>query len=41
MEPPPRFAREYVNLAEIVGRAAQMYVDDVRNGKFPVENESY
>jgi 3-methyl-2-oxobutanoate hydroxymethyltransferase len=41
MEPPPRFAREYVNLAEIVGRAARMYVDDVRNGKFPVKHESY
>ena len=41
LEPPPRFAREYVNLAEIVSRAAQMYAEDVRNQKFPSGHESY
>jgi 3-methyl-2-oxobutanoate hydroxymethyltransferase len=41
LEPPPRFARQYVSLAEIVERAARMYADDVRNQKFPVEHESY
>ncbi len=41
LEPPPRFAREYVNLAEIVTRAAKMYVEDVREQKFPAEHESY
>ena len=40
-EPPPRFAREYVNLAGIVSRAAQMYAQDVRHQKFPAEHESY
>jgi 3-methyl-2-oxobutanoate hydroxymethyltransferase len=38
---PPRFAREYVSLREIVGKAARMYVDDVRNQKFPQAHESY
>jgi len=41
LEPPPRFAREYVNLSEVVGRAAKMYAEDVRNQKFPAEHESY
>ena len=41
LEPPPRFAREYVNLSEIVTRAAQMYAEDVRQQKFPAEHESY
>ncbi len=40
-EPPPRFARQYVSLAEIAGRAARMYVEDVREGKFPSREESY
>ncbi len=37
----PRFAREYVSLSEIVGKAARMYADDVRNQKFPAEHECY
>ncbi len=41
LEPPPRFARQYVNVAEIVTRAAKMYVEDVREQKFPAEHESY
>jgi 3-methyl-2-oxobutanoate hydroxymethyltransferase len=40
-EPPPKFARQYVNLSEIVERAARMFADDVRNQKFPSEHESY
>jgi 3-methyl-2-oxobutanoate hydroxymethyltransferase len=40
-EPPPRFVRQYVSLVEIVGRAARMFADDVRNQKFPADHESY
>ena len=38
---PPRFARQYVALGEVVRRAAEMYADDVRNQKFPGDVESY
>jgi 3-methyl-2-oxobutanoate hydroxymethyltransferase len=38
---PPRFVRQYVALGEIVGRAARMYAEDVRNQKFPGDVESY
>ncbi len=41
LEPPPRFAREYVNLAEIVGRAARLFAEDVRHQKFPADHEAY
>ncbi len=41
LEPPPRFARQYVDVADIVGRAARMYGDDVRNQKFPADHEAY
>jgi 3-methyl-2-oxobutanoate hydroxymethyltransferase len=41
LEPAPKFARQYVNVAEIVSRAAQMYREDVREQKFPAEHESY
>ena len=41
LEPPPRFARQYVNLAEVIGRAARMYREDVREQKFPADHESY
>jgi 3-methyl-2-oxobutanoate hydroxymethyltransferase len=40
-EPPPRFARQYVSLVDIVGKATRMYIDDVKNQKFPAEHESY
>jgi len=40
-DPPPRFARQYVSLADVVGRAAKMYIEDVRNQKFPADHESY
>ena len=37
----PKFVRKYVDLGEIVGRAAQMYAEDVRLQKFPGDHESY
>ena len=40
-EAPPRFVRRYVDLAEVVRKAAQMYVEDVRERKFPADSESY
>jgi 3-methyl-2-oxobutanoate hydroxymethyltransferase len=40
-EPAPRFARQYVSLLEIAQRAVRMYVEDVRNQKFPADHESY
>lgn len=40
-QPPPRFARQYVALGEIVGKAARMYAEDVKQQKFPSERESY
>ena len=40
-EPPPKFARRYVALDEIIERAARMYGEDVRGQKFPDEHESY
>jgi 3-methyl-2-oxobutanoate hydroxymethyltransferase len=41
LEPPPRFAREYVALRDVVSRAARMYAEDVRNQKFPADHEAY
>ena len=38
---PPRFARQYVALGDVVRRAAEMYAEDVRNQKFPGDAESY
>jgi 3-methyl-2-oxobutanoate hydroxymethyltransferase len=40
-EPPPRFVRQYVSLVEIVDRATRMFAEDVRNQKFPSDDESY
>lgn len=37
----PRFVRRYASLAEEMARAFQEYAEDVRNGKFPSERESY
>ncbi len=37
----PKFARQYANLSEIIARAAAEYCADVRNGKFPSDEESY
>ena len=37
----PKFARRYVNLAEMISTAVRGYCDDVRNGRFPADAESY
>jgi 3-methyl-2-oxobutanoate hydroxymethyltransferase len=38
---PPRFVRRYVDVAEIIAKAARMYREDVRLQKFPAAAESY
>jgi 3-methyl-2-oxobutanoate hydroxymethyltransferase len=37
----PKFARRYANISEEITRAAREFCDDVRNGKFPSDAESY
>jgi 3-methyl-2-oxobutanoate hydroxymethyltransferase len=37
----PKFARRYANVAEIISRAAAEYCQDVRQGSFPADEESY
>ena len=37
----PKFARQYVNLGELITRAARAYCDDVRGGQFPSDAESF
>jgi 3-methyl-2-oxobutanoate hydroxymethyltransferase len=37
----PKFVKKYVNLAEIITKALQEYVDDVRQGRFPGPEHSY
>jgi 3-methyl-2-oxobutanoate hydroxymethyltransferase len=37
----PKFVRRYANLSEEISRAASEYCDDVRNGRFPSDGESY
>lgn len=37
----PRFVRHYANLADEMEKAFVNYVDDVKKGKFPSEEESY
>ena len=37
----PRFVRRYADLDAVVGDAVNRYVEDVRNGDFPTERESY
>lgn len=37
----PKFVRAYADLAGIIGKAVTEYIDDVRNGRFPGEEESY
>jgi len=38
---PPKFARQYANLGEIISKAVREYCDDVQQGNFPTDNESY
>lgn len=37
----PKFARRYANLSEIITRAVSEFCDDVHNGRFPSDEESY
>lgn len=37
----PRFVRYYATLAEEIDKAVKSYTEDVRNGKFPSDEESY
>ncbi len=37
----PRFVRHYANLAESMRAAVVRYVDDVKQGEFPADTESY
>ncbi|NOY88292.1 MAG: 3-methyl-2-oxobutanoate hydroxymethyltransferase [FCB group bacterium] len=37
----PKFLREYANLTPLISEAIKMYIADVKNKKFPDEDESY
>lgn len=37
----PRFVRHYANVAEEMNKAFVRYIEDVKSGKFPSEEESY
>jgi len=37
----PKFARRYANLADTISQAAREYCDDVQNGRFPSDAESF
>ncbi len=37
----PKFARRYANLSEVISHAAAQYLEDVRFGRFPNDDESY
>jgi 3-methyl-2-oxobutanoate hydroxymethyltransferase len=37
----PKFARKYADFASKIVNSSKMYVDDVRNGKFPSESEVF
>jgi 3-methyl-2-oxobutanoate hydroxymethyltransferase len=37
----PKFARQYANVGEAISRAVREYCDDVREGGFPSDGESY
>jgi len=37
----PKFTRQYVNVGESIGRAVAEFCDDVRQGRFPSDDESY
>ena len=40
-EPTPKFARKYANVGEVISSAVREYCEDVRNGSFPSDSESY
>ncbi len=37
----PKFARKYANVGEVISSAVRGYCEDVRNGSFPSDSESY
>jgi 3-methyl-2-oxobutanoate hydroxymethyltransferase len=37
----PKFVRQYVSGAELIKEGLQEYIEDVKNGRFPAEAESY
>ncbi|MFW5985471.1 MAG: 3-methyl-2-oxobutanoate hydroxymethyltransferase [Halanaerobiaceae bacterium] len=37
----PRFARQYANLNQIIKKAVREYIDDIKEGSFPTEEESF
>jgi len=38
---PPKFARQYANMGEVISQAVREYCADVRGGSFPSDAESY
>lgn len=38
---PPKFARQYANVGAIIAKAVREYCDDVQQGNFPTDEESY
>jgi 3-methyl-2-oxobutanoate hydroxymethyltransferase len=38
---PPKFARRYANLSEVISQAVRQYCEDVQSGTFPTDAESY
>jgi 3-methyl-2-oxobutanoate hydroxymethyltransferase len=38
---PPKFARRYASLGEVISRAVREYCSDVQSGSFPSDAESY
>ena len=38
---PPKFARRYANLGEVISQAVRQYCEDVQGGTFPTDAESY
>ncbi len=41
LQPAPKFARQYANVAEIMKQAVRDYCSDVQDGAFPSDAESY
>lgn len=37
----PKFVRKYADLQKIIDSSIKSYIEDIKNGKFPDENESY
>jgi len=37
----PRFVRQYANLREVMSEAFTKWMEDVRSGNYPSEEESY